>query len=161
MSNYRRGTYKNDKMKESLMELGRLRAQRKQLDNQINKILKDTDDPVDLGDGFFQRRNILFVDFSEFGEVCSKNDLDVSIDENLDISHDTSFPSSCSEINELDEDATIDAAIKYLDNTVAMLNMFRANLDRAKDSGCEYLVDYGCTEPKDFDFNDDDDDDDN
>lgn len=159
MINYKRGTYKNGKMKESLLELGRLRAQRKQLDNQINKILKDADDTFDLGDGFFQRRNILFVDFSEFEKVCSKNNLDVSINEDFDITHDSSFPSSSSSVDELDEDVTIDAAIKYLDNTVAMLNMFRANLDRAKDSGCEYLVDYGCTEPNDFDFKDDEDED--
>ena len=145
-------------LKDSLQQIGRLKAQRKQLDNQISKLLKTADSVINLGDGFFQRRNVLFVDFNKF-EDTTKNDSDVSIDESLDLVG-SGFPSSEDSISNFDERNTIDTALKNLEDVMSVINQFKAELKRAKENGCDYLVDYNYTNPKDFDFEDDEDNDD-
>lgn len=145
-------------LKASLQEIGRLKSQRKQLDNQINKLLKTADGIINLGDGFFQRRNVLFVDFSKF-EDAAKNDSEVSIDENLDIVG-SGFPSNEDTMSNLDERNTIDTALKNLDDIISVINQFKDGLKRAKENGCDYLIDYGYTKPEDFDFDNDEDNDD-
>lgn len=145
-------------LKASLQEIGRLKSQRKQLDNQINKLLKTADGIINLGDGFFQRRNVVFVDFSKF-EDASKNDSEVSIDENLDIVG-SGFPSNEDTMSNLDERNTIDTALKNLDDIISVINQFKAELKRAKENGCDYLIAYDYTKPEDFDFEDDGDNDD-
>ena len=145
-------------MKASLQEIGRLKSQRKQLDNQINKLLKTADGIINLGDGFFQRRNVLFVDFDKF-EDATKKDSEVSIDENLDIVG-SGFPSNEDTMSNLDERNTIDAAVKHMDDIISVINQFKDGLKRAKENGCDYLIDYNYTKPEDFDFDNDEDDDD-
>ena len=145
-------------LKDSLQQIGRLKAQRKQLDNQISKLLKTADGVINLGDGFFQRRNVVFVNFDKFEDV-TKNDSEVSIDENLDIIGD-GFPTSESSLSNLDERNTIDAAVKHLDDIVSVINQFKDELKRAKENGCDYLIDWDYTKPEDFDFEDDEDNDD-
>lgn len=144
-------------LKDSLQQLGRLKAQRKQLDNQINKLLKTADGVINLGDGFFQRRNVVFVDFDKF-EDATKNDSEVSIDENLDILG-SGFPTNESALSDLDERNTIDAAVKHMDDIISMINQFKDELKRAKENGCDYLIDYNYSKPEDFNFEDEDDDD--
>lgn len=145
-------------IKDSLHEIGRLKAQRKQLDNQINKLLKTADGIINLGDGFFQRRNVVFVNFDEFEDI-TKNDSEVSLDEDLNIAG-TGFPTSECAISSLDESNTIEAAIKHLDDSISVINLFKDRLKRAKENGCDYLVDYDYTKPEDFDFDDKEDDND-
>lgn len=139
-------------LKESLQQIGRLKAQRKQIDNQINNLLKTADGIIDLGDGFFQRRNVVFVDFDKF-EDATKNDSGVSIDENLDIVGD-GFPSNECSLSDLDEHNTIDAAVKSMDDIISVINQFKDRLKQAKENGCDYLVDYDYTKPENFDFED-------
>lgn len=145
-------------MKDSLQQIGRLKAQRKQLDNQINKLLKTADNIINLGDGFFQRRNVVFVDFNKFDDAA-KNDSEVSIDENLDIVG-NGFPSNEDTLSNLDERNTIDTALKNLEDVISVINLFKDELKRAKENGCDYLIDYNYTKPEDFDFEDDEDNDD-
>lgn len=145
-------------LKDSLQQIGRLKAQRKQLDNQINKLLKTADNVINLGDGFFQRRNVVFVDFTKF-EDASKNDSEVSIDENLDILG-SGFPTNECTLSNLDERNTIEAAVKHLDDIVSVINQFKDGLKRAKENGCDYLIDCDYSKPEDFDFEDDEDNDD-
>lgn len=145
-------------LKASLQEIGRLKSQRKQLDNQISKLLKTADGVINLGDGFFQRRNVAFVDFDKF-EDTAKNDSEVSIDENLDIVG-SGFPSNEDTMSNLDERNTIDTALKNLDDIISVINQFKAELKRAKENGCDYLIAYDYTKPEDFDFEDDGDNDD-
>ena len=145
-------------LKDSLQQIGRLKAQRKQLDNQINKLLKTADSVINLGDGFFQRRNVAFVDFNKF-EEATKNDSEVSIDENLDIVG-SGFPSNEDTLSNLDERNTIDTALKNLDDIISVINLFKDELKRAKENGCDYLIDYNYTKPEEFDFEDDEDNDD-
>lgn len=145
-------------MKDSLQQIGRLKAQRKQLDNQINKLLKTADNIINLGDGFFQRRNVVFVDFNKFDDT-TKNDSEVSLDENLDIVG-SGFPSNEDTLSNLDERNTIDTALKNLEDIISVINLFKDELKRAKENGCDYLIDYNYTKPEDFDFEDDEDNDD-
>lgn len=145
-------------MKDSLQQIGRLKAQRKQLDNQINKLLKTADNIINLGDGFFQRRNVVFVDFNKFDDA-TKNDSEVSLDENLDIVG-SGFPSNEDTLSNLDEHNTIDTALKNLDDIISVINLFKDELKRAKENGCDYLIDYNYTKPEDFDFEDDENNDD-
>ena len=145
-------------LKDSLQQIGRLKAQRKQLDNQINKLLKTADSIINLGDGFFQRRNVVFVDFNKFYEA-TKNDSEVSIDESLDIVG-NGFPSNEDTLSNLDERNTIDTALKNLEDVISVVNLFKDELKRAKENGCDYLIDYNYTKPEDFDFEDDEDNDD-
>lgn len=145
-------------LKDSLQQIGRLKAQRKQLDNQISKLLKTADGVINLGDGFFQRRNVVFVDFDKF-EDAAKNDSEVSIDENLDILG-SGFPTNESALSDLDERNTIDAAVKHMDDIISVINLFKDELKRAKENGCDYLIDWDYTKPEDFDFEDDEDNDD-
>ena len=145
-------------MKDSLQQIGRLKAQRKQLDNQINKLLKTADNIINLGDGFFQRRNVVFVDFNKFDDTA-KNDSEVSIDENLDIVG-SGFPSNEDTLSNLDERNTIDAALKNLEDIISVINLFKDELKRAKENGCDYLIDYNYMKPEDFDFEDDENNDD-
>lgn len=145
-------------LKDSLQQIGRLKAQRKQLDNQISKLLKTADGVINLGDGFFQRRNVVFVDFDKFEDI-TKNDSEISLDENLDIVGD-GFPTNESALSDLDERNTIDAAVKHLDDIISVINQFKDGLKRAKENGCDYLIDYDYTKPEDFDFEDDEDNDD-
>ena len=144
-------------LKDSLQQIGRLKAQRKQLDNQISKLLKTADGIINLGDGFFQRRNVLFVDFDKF-EKATENASEVSIDENLDILG-SGFPTNECDLSNLDERNTIDAAVKHMDDIISVINQFKAELKRAKENGCDYLIDYDYTKPEDFDFEDEDNDD--
>lgn len=145
-------------LKDSLQQIGRLKAQRKQLDNQISKLLKTADGVINLGDGFFQRRNVVFVDFDKFEDI-TKNDSEISIDENLDILG-SGFPTNESALSNLDERNTIDAAVKHLDDIISVINQFKDGLKRAKENGCDYLIDYDYSKPEDFDFEDDEDNDD-
>ena len=145
-------------LKDSLQQIGRLKAQRKQLDNQISKLLKTADSVINLGDGFFQRRNVVFVDFNKFYEA-TKNDSEVSIDESLDIVG-NGFPSNEDTLSNLDERNTIDTALKNLEDVISVVNLFKDELKRAKENGCDYLIDYNYTKPEDFDFEDDEDNDD-
>lgn len=72
----------------------------------------------------------------------------------------TGFPTSECAISSLDESNTIDAAVKHLDDIISVINLFKDRLKRAKENGCDYLVDYDYTKLEDFDFDDKEDDDD-
>ena len=134
-----------------LQKLKTLQAQRKQLDAQIQGILKKADEPVKQDDICTRRRNVLFVDFDEYGNRLSKDE-NYYLTNEMSIIADTSFDSEHECESYFDEAETIDDALARMDSIIKIAKDFKEKLLEAQKHGCDRLIDSHYCKPEDFEF---------
>lgn len=134
-----------------LQRLKMLVAQHNQIKAQIFEILKKADKPVDQDEFCTRRRNVLFVNFSEYGTKMNQKE-GYSINNGLYAEPYKVFDSEHEGEIYFEYDETIDNAIARMDSIINVANDFKKRLKEAQDHGCDRLIDKNYCSETDFEF---------
>lgn len=134
-----------------LQRLKTLTAQQKQIKAQILEILLKADKPVAQDEFCTRRRNVLFVDFAEYGNKMNQQE-GYSIDDGLRAEPYHAFDAAHDGEIYFDDDETIDNAIARMDSIINVANDFKKRLKEAQDHGCERLIDKNYCSENIFEF---------
>ncbi len=137
-------------------QLEDLIAKRNELDEQIKALQRQSDGVIHVCNGADRRRDILFMDFSDF----KVNDVEFDYAFDIDDSGDDvpEFYASCGMHYSCatdDDDTTIDAAISKVDYYYEAYKKLREFLLNMKNNGVKYIADTSDCEPAEYDFEDD------
>lgn len=130
-------------------------AKRDEIDEQIRELQRQSDGVIHICDGADRRRDILFMDFSDFKVNGVEFDCSFDIDDIGDVPE---FYASCGTRYSCateDRDTTIVAAINKAGRYYEAYKKLREFLLNMKNTGVKYIADASDCEPADYDFEDD------
>lgn len=137
-------------------QLEDLIAKRNELDEQIRELHRKQDGIVHVCTGVDRRRDILFVDFSDFKINDVRFDYEFDINEDSD--NVPEFFADCgtyySYATNDNDGTTIDAAINKIDHYYETYKQLRELLLRMKNNGIRYVADASDSNVENYDFED-------
>ena len=131
-------------------------AKRNELDEQIKELQRQQDGVIHVCNGADRRRDILFMDFSDFKVNDVEFDYAFDIDDSDDILPE--FYASCGMHYSCatdDNETTIDAALNKVDHCYEAYKKLREFLLNMKNTGVKYIADVSDCEAAEYDFEDD------
>ena len=131
-------------------------AKRNELDEQIKELQRQQDGVIHICNGADRRRDILFMDFSDFKVNDVEFDYAFDIDDSGDILPE--FYASCGMHYSCatdDNETTIDAALNKVDHCYEAYKKLREFLLNMKNTGVKYIADVSDCEAAEYDFEDD------
>lgn len=131
-------------------------AKRNELDEQIKELQRQQDGVIHVCNGADRRRDILFMDFSEFKANGVEFDYAFDIDDSDDILPE--FYANCGMHYSCatdDNETTIDAALNKVDHCYEAYKKLREFLLNMKNTGVKYIADVSDCEVAEYDFEDD------